>query len=399
MKFSSLTDRIAADGADAWAVHYEGLARREAGEDILILSVGQESDESTPRHIVDRAIESLQSGRHHYTPVNGLPELRQAIVENHEKLTGQTVHMDQCAVFAGAQNALFAVAQCLLEHGDEVILIEPYYTTYPAAFTAAGANAVSVPAKAEDGFCIDPRAIQAQINERTRAIVLNSPNNPVGAVYSREQYQAVIELCRANDIWLISDEVYLEMLPPEDRISPAGLPGADSVCVTVSSLSKSHRMTGWRLGWVIGPKALLGHLKNLSMCMCYGLSPFIMDAGIAALKSDIDVAKRVRETLGRRRDIVVDTVSSVDGLQVFSASGGMFVVLDIRRLEMAGQDFAWELLNRYQVCVLPCDGFGQSGKGLLRLSLCISDEKIRTACHRIVEFAETIIQKKGSTEP
>ena len=135
MHFSSLTQRISGESVDAWDVHYEGLARLEAGEDIIILSVGQETEELTPAAIVDAAVRSLQSGRHHYTPVEGSLALRKAIAERHRELTGQEITEANCAVFAGAQNALFAAAQCLLEHGDEVILIEPYYTTYPATVT------------------------------------------------------------------------------------------------------------------------------------------------------------------------------------------------------------------------------------------------------------------------
>ena len=387
MKFSTLTQRIASEGSDAWALHYEALARREAGEPILILSVGQESDEFTPDLIVDAAIASLKRGRHHYSPVSGLLELREAIANHHHKLTGQTVSVDHCAVFAGAQNALFSVAQCILEQGDEVILIEPYYTTYPAAFSASGAKIVSVAVRAEDDFEINPETIRSQITERTRAIVLNSPNNPVGATYSREQFQAVVDLCEERGIWLVSDEVYLEMLPEGERISPASLTGADSIVVTVSSLSKSHRMTGWRIGWVVGPVALMEHLRNLAMCMCYGLPQFTMDAAVAALTSDIDVAAEVRATLSRRREIVINTLGHLADIETVG-TGGMFILLDTRRLAVCGWDFARRLLDEYRVSVLPCDGFGPSGEGLLRVSLCASDENMKIACEHIADLVQ-----------
>ena len=388
MKFSTLTTRTAGDSVDTWEVHYEALARKEAGEDIIILSVGQETEEFTPANIVDAAVDSLRRGRHHYTSVNGNPDLRQAVATRHFERTGQRVSKDNCAIFAGAQNALFALAQCLLEAGDEVILSAPYYTTYPATFSASGAALVSVPVKRENEFRIDPGDIIAAITERTRAIVLNSPNNPVGAVYTRAQYEVVINACAERDIWLINDDVYQELLTEEERANPLTLPGAERVCITVSSLSKSHRMTGWRLGWVVGPDALMTPLYNLAMCMSYGLPAFIQDAAQTALASGTATAEDVRRKLDRRRGLLLQRLDGVAGLTLFSASGGMFVVLDISELPLSAREFARGLLDGYNVAVLPCDGFGVEGGGLLRVSLCVDDERLVEACGRIVEFVE-----------
>ena len=390
MKFSSLTERIAGESVDAWDVHYEGLARREAGEDIIILSVGQETEERTPDVIVDSAIASLKAGRHHYTQVQGSMDLRKAIAKRHCELTGQIVNENNCAVFAGAQNALFAAAQCVLEHGDEVILVEPYYTTYTATFTASGAKLVGVPVKSENNFQVDPDDVINAITERTRAIVLNTPNNPVGAIYSAAQLTPLLSACVEKDIWLINDEVYQELLLPEDRVSPASLPGADKVGVTVSSLSKSHRMTGWRLGWIIAPTSMIEHLYNLSMCMAYGLPEFIMDAAVTAFESGTSTADDVRKNMDGRRKIVEHYLSDAGDMKLFSAAGGMYVVLDIRALPVSSLDFAQQLLDNYDVSVLPCDGFGETGKGLIRISLCAPDEVFKVACQRIIQYVSSL---------
>ena len=392
MKFSSLTERIAGDSVDAWEVHYAGLARKEAGEDIIVLSVGEEREEFTPVHIVDAAVASLRAGRHHYTPVNGNPDLRRAVAERHFQLTGRRVGEFNCAIFAGAQNALFAVSQCLLEKGDEVIFPEPCYTTYPATFGASGAAPVSVPVKFENGFQIDPDDIRNAVTPRTRAIVLNSPNNPVGAVYTREQYAAVVRMCVEKEIWLINDDVYQELLDDSERANPLGLPDAGRVCITVSSLSKSHRMTGWRLGWVIGPDALMGHLYNLAMCLSYGLPAFIQDAALAALASGTATAREVRGKLDRRRRILLAQLGDVRGLNLFSAEGGMFVVFDIGALPVSAREFARRLLARHDVAILPCDGFGVSGgcADLLRVSLCVDDARLVEACGRIVDCVHSL---------
>ena len=399
MKFSSLTERIAGDSADAWEVHYRGLSRLEAGEDIILLSVGQESGEHTPEPIVEAAVSSLRAGRHHYTAIEGTERLRQAVAERHNRLTGQKVTTANCAVFNGAQNALFSVAQCLLEPGDQVILSEPYYTTYPATVTASGADLVSVPTLPENGFQIDPREIVRHITPQTRAIVLNSPNNPTGAVYTRPQFEAIVDACLEHSVWLISDEVYQEILPKERRFSPASLERAMEICITVSSLSKSHRMTGWRLGWVVAPPALIGHLSNLLLCMAYGLPTFIQDAAATALEEDHQTALTVRQSLDGRRNALLSSLDGITGLDLFAAEGGMFVVFDIRKLPISSQDFARGLLDQFDVAVLPCDGFGPSGQGLIRVSLCAPEDQLVVAAGRIVEYVESIQARQDKNQP
>ena len=386
MKFSSLTGRIAGKSADSWEIHYEALARYQAGEDIIMLSVGQESDQLTADEIVEAAVSSLRSGRHHYTPVNGETELRKEVAVRHYELTGQSVDEHQCAIFAGAQSALFAVSQCVLEHDDEVILIEPYYSTYPATFASGGARIVSVPADGGRGMQMNPETVINAITDKTRAIVVNSPNNPIGSVYTCEQYSPIVKACIDRKIWLISDEVYLEMLLPEDRSSPASLPGAEEICITVSSLSKSHRMTGWRVGWAVGPEELMHHLYNLSMCMNYGLPPFIMDAATVALRMDSTVADTVRQSMDRRYKIALRYFSNVPNFQLMDSSGGMFAVFDVRKLGIGSLEFVRRVLDIHKVSLLPCDGFGDSGAGLVRVGLCAEDEIFEEACRRIRQF-------------
>jgi len=405
MKFSSLTHRIGGDGVDAWQVHYDALARLEAGEDIIVLSIGQETEEQTPARIVDVAIDSLRAGRHHYTPVSGNADLRRAVAAHYSRRSGRRVTEDNCAIFAGAQNALFAVAQCILEAGDEVIVIAPYYTTYPATFTAAGARLVSVAARADDEFQLDPDAVIKAMTARTRAVVINSPNNPLGVVYARARVEAVARACAERDIWLVCDDVYQELLTDQElaaRGDPAAVAGAAAVCISVSSLSKSHRMTGWRLGWVIGPEELMRHLENLSMCMSYGLPAFIQDAAVAALAGGDAMARTIRRSLDRRRDLVRRCLNDAPGLKLFNAAGGMFVVFDLSGMKTAAttaatttatisaRQFARGLLDNHRVAVLPCDGFGAGGERLLRLSLCVDDARLADACARIKAHAQSL---------
>ena len=393
MHYSSLVGRISGESAEVWEIHYEARKRLERGEDIIILSVGEESGETTPDEIQEAAIASIRGGRHHYTPVLGEGRLREAIAQRHRERTGQRVGKANVAVFSGTQNALFAVCLCLLEHGDEVIVPELYYATYPATVTAGGAKLVPIPTRAEHGFQPDSDSFAAAVTSKTRAVLLNSPNNPTGAIYSREMLNGIKELCRKRDIWIISDEVYAE-IAPEGFVSVAGLPGSGEHTVTISSLSKTHRMTGWRCGWMVGPETLTGYLSNLNMCMTYGLPPFIQDAAVAALESDRETAGKVRMRLERNRAVFREELSEMPGAGLFAGGGGMFAVLDVRQLDVSSRDFAGGLLENEGVSVLPCDGFGTSGRGLVRVSLCESEDVTREAAQRILRHLESL-EKHG----
>ena len=388
--YSSLVERVGGESVDVWAIHYEARKRQRDGEDIIILSVGEESDQNTPIAVQQAAIDSISSGRHHYTSVLGDERLRGIIAEKHRERTGQSVTADNVAVFSGAQNALFATSLCLLEHGDEVIVPEPYYATYPASVRLGGATMVSVPTDVGSGFTISIEGLESALTDRTRAVLLNSPNNPTGAVYSRRLLQAIVDLCRSREIWLVSDEVYAE-IAPEDFVSIGGLDGAGDICVTISSVSKSHRMTGWRCGWTIAPRTLNRHFYNLNMCMAYGLPPFIQDAAAHALETDSQTAHRVRERLSRNRQILAEELANLGTARLHTDGGGMFAVLDVRNLGVSSTEFAWGLLASQDVSLLPCDGFGSSGQGLVRISLCLNDDVMGTAARRIAAHIKQLL--------
>ena len=389
MKYSSLVKRIAGESTEVWDIHNEARKRFENGEDVLMLSIGEESDEKTPVLIQQEAIASILRGRHHYTQVVGQDNLRKAIAKKHQQRTSQQVKIENVCIFSGAQNALFSVCLCLLEKGDEVIVPELYYATYPATLTAGGATFIAVPTYAEMGFQPDPKSISKAINTKTRAILLNSPNNPTGTVYSREILKEILELCRAHKIWVISDEVYSE-IAPEGFTPIASLPGSHEQTVTISSLSKSHRMTGWRCGWMVGTEKLTQHLANLNMCMTYGLPPFIQDASVTALEKDNDTAKKVKKRLDINRKILRDELGKMEGAKLLAQGGGMFAILDTRPLGISSRDFCLKLLDQQRVSVLPCDGFGLSGRGLVRISLCESEVTTRKAIRRIQSFLKSL---------
>ena len=387
MKFSQLTERIAGEGADAWAVHYKAMRRRRAGEEIIVLSVG-EPNFDTPPAIVAAAKAALDRGRTHYTDITGDPPLRAAIARRHRERTGQAVGPENVCVLAGAQCGLFASMLCLLDPGEEIIVPEPMYVTYEAAIRVGGAVLRRVPLRPEKRFRLQAADVAAAIGPQTRAVLINSPNNPTGAMIEPGEMAALAELCRRHDLWLVSDEVYCSLVFEGEHVSPAGLPGMGERTVTVDSVSKSHAMTGWRLGWVVAPRELIGHIGHLALCMLYGSPGFVQDAGVVALEESHAELPDMVAALRRRRDNLQRQLAQVPNLAAELPEGGMFLMLDVRRTGLSAADFAFRLLDAERVSVLPGAAFGPQIAGYVRINLGAPDEELEEAGRRIARFAQ-----------
>ncbi len=392
MQFASLVDRVAGRGAEAWALHIEGVQQeRRTGKEVLFLTVG-EPDFDTPELIQDAAMASMRGGNTHYTAIVGTRALREAIADWQEHLTGHKVDPDQVVVAPGAQAALFAAMQCLAQPGDEVITTDPCYSTYEAVIGSTGATMVTVPLLPDQNFALDLEALNAAVTPNSRVLLLNSPHNPTGAVMQPEEMEAVAALCREKDLWLVSDEVYGSLTYDHPHRTPAVLPGMDERCVVISSVSKSHAMTGWRVGWAIGPRKLAEHLDNLLLCMLYGCPGFIQDAAVVALNEGRSEVKRMHAAYTSRRNFMAPWLDRLPGLSCASPEGGMFVMLDVRRSGLDAVTFARRLLQEESVAVLPGGGFGEQAEGFCRLSLGFSDETLTEACRRIESFAKRLAE-------
>ncbi|WLI15452.1 MULTISPECIES: pyridoxal phosphate-dependent aminotransferase [Pseudomonas] len=391
MRYSALTQRIDGDGAAAWKIHDRALELREQGVDVLLLSVG-DPDFDTPLPIVHAAIDSLLAGDTHYSDVRGTRTLRTSIASRHQRRCGQEVDADHVIVLPGAQCAVYSVAQCLLDPGDEVIVAEPMYVTYEGVFGACGASVVPVAVRPENGFQVEPADVAALITPKTRVILLNSPNNPSGASLSLKSWQALAALCVRHDLWLISDEVYSDLLYEGEHISPASLPGMAERTATLNSLSKSHAMSGWRVGWMIGPKPLAEHLMHLSLCMLFGLPDFVQKAAQVALDKDLPEVALMREEYRQRRDLVCARLSGCPGIRPIKPDGGMFVMVDVRQTGLGAQDFAERLLEVYGVSVLAGEAFGPSAAGHIRIGLVVDQVRLADACQRIASCAAQLLQ-------
>jgi arginine:pyruvate transaminase len=389
MRYSPLVERIAGSGAGAWTIHMEARRRRDAGEDIIVLTVG-DPDQDPPSSVIEATVAALRSHRTGYSPTVGYPAVREAIAARVAQRSGQACGAENIVVVPGAQGGLYCALQCLAGPGDEVIVPEPIYATYQGVIGASGAQMVTVPLRPEIGFHPSLAALAAAVTAKSRVMWINTPHNPTGAVFTRAEIDGIAALCRRHDLWLLSDEVYEDLAFARPHVSAWSLSGMADRTVVVSSLSKSHAIPAFRFGWVVGPATLSGHLTNLVLCMTYGSPAFIQDGALAALQRELPEVAALREEYRARASLLSGLLHEAPGCRVAMPEGGMFVLLDARGTGLDAGDFARLLLERERVAVLPCDGFGASAAGHLRIALSAPEPRLREAGERIVRFARAL---------
>jgi len=389
MRFSPLVERVAGRGSAAWSIHTEARRRQEAGEDVIFLTVG-DPDQEPPETVIDTTVAALHDGRTGYAPTIGYPALREAIAARVARRSGQPCTADNIAVVPGAQGGLYSAMQCLAGPGDEVIVGEPIYATYEGVIGASGARMVTFPLRPERGFHPDLDALARAITPQTRVLWINSPHNPTGAVFTRAEVETVAALCREHDLWLLSDEVYEDLAFARPHTGAWSLSGMAERTVVVSSLSKSHALPAFRLGWVVGPPELIRHLANLLLCLTYGSPAFIQYGALAALRTELPEVAALREDYRSRAALISELLVDAPGCRLIPPEGGMFVLLDVRGTGLGAADFARRLLDSERVAVLPCDGFGPSAAGHLRIALSAPEARLRDAADRILRFARGV---------
>ncbi|MGB6603672.1 MAG: pyridoxal phosphate-dependent aminotransferase, partial [Steroidobacteraceae bacterium] len=300
----------------------------------------------------------------------------------HAARCGQAVTAANVVYFAGAQNALFAASLLLAGPGDEVVTFDPMYPTYPATLEASGARLVRAPAGV--GFRPDLKALAGLITARTRALFWASPNNPSGVVLDEGELGVIGELARRHDLWLVIDEVYAG-LAPAGRVPSlaARLPGR---VVTLGSLSKSHAMTGWRAGWLVGPEELAGRAELLAMCMLFGLPGFVQEAAITALAGAAEAEARIRDFCRARQARFAAGLRGIAGLKSLEPQAGMFMLLDVTGLGLSGAQFARGLYASERVSVMDGAAFGRSAAGCVRVCFATDEASLDAACARIRRF-------------
>jgi len=391
MKYASVTDRLADLGGAKWAVHARARALKAAGVGIIELTIG-EPDVPTPDQFLKAAADAMVAGRTGYSNGRGEPAVLAALAARYSARRGREIGQDQIMCLPGTQTTLYAVLRTLVESGDEVLLGDPMYATYEGLISQTGARMVPVPLRPEHGFRMQVSDVAARITPRTRVLFLNTPHNPTGAVLRPDDIRALGDLARAHDLWILSDEVYEDLVfPGVTFTSPLDLPDLADRVIVASSISKSHAAPGFRSGWCVGPAEFCTRLLPLSETMLFGSQPFIADMTALAVSEPSPVAEGMAERFSRRAGLIARTLDGVAGLRVHQPQAGMFALVDVRATGLTGADFATGLLDRQQVAVMPGESFGAGLQGWLRLSLTQPDDRTFEAASRIANHAANLL--------
>jgi aspartate/methionine/tyrosine aminotransferase len=350
----------------------------------ISLAVG-EPGFATPPHIVEAACQALHDGFTKYSPNPGYLELREAIAAKLERVNGYRVDPgSEVFVTVGAMQALALTFMVGIDPGDEVILTDPSYTNFDATITLAGGRTVFVPTDPECGYLPHVEDVAAAITPRTRAILVNSPANPTGAVYPRDLLHAIAELCLRHDLLLISDETYAALTYGDIRnVSPASFPGLRDRTVSIYSFSKEYAMTGWRIGYLTGPAPMLEVMAPVQEAMASCVNSATQRAALAALRGPQECVETMRRAYQRRRDLVVERMSRVPGVRCPRPDGAFYAFPDVRGVTLDTQRLAERLLFDHKVVVSPGEAFGPRSAGFLRLSYATSDDDLTEGLTRL----------------
>jgi len=395
MKTTAITRRLAGLGGAKWGIHLRAKAMIAAGADVISLTIG-EPDVPVPEALIDAAGAAMRAGRTGYSDGAGEPGLRRALAERYSRTSGRAISAAQVMCFPGTQTALFAVLAGVAEAGDEVLVGDPMYATYAGVIRASGAGLVPVPLRPENGFRISADDIAARLTPRSRAILLTTPHNPTGAILTEGDIAAIAGLARARDLWIVSDEVYEELVFDGQRfVSPLARAEIADRVIVVSSISKSHAAPGFRSGWCVGPEAFTAALLPLSETMLFGNQPFIADATEAAILGGSSVAAGMRARFAARAARLAARLNGRTCLRVLSPQAGMFAMVDVSATGMNGESYARHLLERGGVAVMPGASFGATLDGWVRVALSAGDAAFDTACERIAAHAAQLLTERA----
>ena len=392
----------ARDAPESGIVEVYNYGRGRQG--LIPLWVG-EGDLPTPDFIRDAGKASLDQGETFYTWQRGVPELRAAIASYMTRVYGAPFSgagafgPERFFVTAGGMHAIQIALRLVCGAGDEVIVPTPAWPNFLGATIAVGAAAVFAPMRrgadaagraGRGKWTLDLERIESLITPRTRAIVTISPNNPTGAVYDRAALEGIARVCQRHDLWLISDEVYDTQIWEGEHLSPRALPGMAERTIVLGSLSKSHAMTGSRLGWMIAPEAVIAAAVDLATNTTYGTPGFIQDAAVFALNQGPAFEEQIAAPFRRRRALIAPALAGSNRVSIVPSGGGMFVMLDIRATGLSGEAFALRLLDEEGIAVMPGESFGAAAAGHVRVAMTIPDEAFAEALARLGAFADRI---------
>lgn len=390
MRPSQLTLDLAPLAGNKWALHGQARRRQRAGDEVLMLTIGEPDQPADPL-LIAAAKTALDQGRTRYSNGQGEAGLLAALVARYQGRSPSPLSADNFICLPGTQTALYVALRAILEPGDEVLVGDPLYATYESVIVACGARPVLVPLNSEADFIFDAARAGAFITEKTKALLLNNPHNPTGAVLPRQALRALGELAKQHDLWIVADEVYEALIfDPEATpfASPWDWADLHDRSIIVSSISKSHAAPGFRSGWLLASRDFCRVALPLAEALLFGNQPFIADATAQVLNAaDKAVSERMRADYARRARLVASLLHGRAGLEVFAPQAGMFLLVDVTATGLDGQGFARRLLDEQAVAVMPGASFGTRIDNWLRLSLTVSDAQLIEASARILAQA------------
>jgi aspartate aminotransferase len=367
---------------------------KAAGKDVVDLS-GGDPDFDTAPNVTRAAVEALQAGKTHYAPSRGLPDLLKAVA--HKTKTENGAEYDpskEVIITPGAKTGLFTALQAVLNPGDEAILFDPCWVSYAPGVALAGAKPIHVTLEC----CTAPEELEARLSQaitpRTRVLILNSPNNPSGQVCGQDYLEVIARQAEAHNLLVFSDEIYEKLIYPAPdgsvvpHISIASLPGMRDRTLVVNGLSKSHAMTGWRLGWVLGPEAIISQMLKIHQHSTTCVTTFVQVGAVAALQGTQEYTTYMLGRYQARRDALVTGLNAMPGVTCESPAGTFYAFPDVRETGLADMEFTDRLLEQELVAVTPGSAFGPGGVGHIRLSFANSDEMLAEAVVRIGRFVK-----------
>ena len=390
---SRVAARIAAIAESATlAVDAKAKALKAAGRPVIGFGAG-EPDFPTPAYVVEAAAAATKVvANHRYTPAAGLPEMRQAIVDKTKRDSNYEITVDQVLVTNGGKQAVYQAFATIIDPGDEVLLPSPYWTTYPECIQLAGGVAVEIFADETQNYLVTVEQLEAARTPKTKALLFCSPSNPTGSVYTPEQAKAIAEWAVANNIWVISDEIYEHLLYDGATAPslPVLVPALADTCIIINGVAKTYAMTGWRVGWMIGPKDVIKAATNLQSHLSSNVSNVSQRAAIAALTGDLTAVREMGVAFNRRRKLIVDLINEIPGFVCPVPQGAFYVYPSVKgvlgktirgKTPKTSAELATLILEEVEVAAVPGEAFGPSG--YLRFSYATSDDDIVEGIGRI----------------
>jgi len=380
-KQSEISNRI--DGQPMFKLLEKVKNLENQGKNIIHFEIG-DPDFDTPENISNAAINAIKNGNTHYVSSFGLTEFRQKICEVTERSRGFKPDLEQILVTPGANIAIFYAISCLVDPGEEVIVPDPGFPTYFSTIKMCNVSPVRVPVLESNEFRMNPSDIEKCITEKTRLIIINSPQNPTGSVMTEEEIKNTYEIAEKYDVFLYSDEIYARMIYDNAKFSSPGIFDKCKERTIISNgFSKAFAMTGWRLGAVIGPSNVIEKMRLLLETTSSCVSPFIQAAGMEAIGNNQTSQKIMYNEYLKRRDLITSGINSIDGLSCIMPGGAFYVFVNIKKTGMTSKQFCEFILEDANVAMLPGTSFGQFGEGFVRICYAVNQTQINDAIKRM----------------